>query len=165
MYNGLVPIPLQSTTAPQTFRVFRIQSVTRPNLGVGMLTGFGEHTRPELEALTAEGIGFYIDDDLMKSRGDERHTEEFMLQAGNSLDGPWEDIQPITPAPGHNPYDDLDEEDDDRWGKCIRCERNLTESEYALNDTCEGCRPVVYAAWESEQERLAEERADARRYM
>lgn len=56
------------------------------------------------------------------------------------------------------------DEEDRRWGQCMRCGSNLTESEFALNDTCEGCRPIVYAEWESNQERLAEEAAERRMY-
>jgi hypothetical protein len=151
-------------TATQQFSVYRIHSVTRPTVGVGLLQGFGTHSRQDLEALTAEDLNFYVDEFLMKSRGDERHTEQFILQGSNSLDGPWEDIKPIVPLLGDDPRDLLDEEDDDRWGQCMRCNRNLTESEAALNDTCEGCRPVVYEEWEANQERLAEETAEARRY-
>lgn len=161
MNNDLIPIPLQDTTVPQTFSAYRIHSVTRPNVGVGLLQGFGPKTRQELEAFTAEDLGFYVDEFLMRSRGDERHTEQFMLQASNSLDGPWEDVISIVPLPG-DPDDMFDDEDeDDRWGQCLRCQRNLTESEAALNDVCEGCRPEHFEEWQNEQDRLAEEAAQA----
>jgi hypothetical protein len=57
-----------------------------------------------------------------------------------------------------------DDEEDGRWGQCMRCKGNLTESEVALNDICESCRPVVYAEWVSNQERLVEEAAERRMY-
>lgn len=164
MHNGLVPIPLQNTTVTQTFRIYRIHSVTRPNVGVGLLQGFGSFSRQQLEAFTAEDCGFYVDEFLMRSRGDERHAEQFLLQASNSLDGPWEDIISIVPLPG-DPDDMFDEDDDDRWGQCLRCTRNLTESEAALNDVCEGCRPEYLEEWQNEQDRLAEEAAEARWIM
>jgi hypothetical protein len=151
-------------TATQQFSIHRLQSVTRPGYDVGLRLCFSRCTREELEALTAEGINFYVDDFLMKSRGEERYTEQFMLQGGNSLQGPWEDIKLIVPLPGDDPRNLLDEEDDDRWGQCMRCGSNLTESEAALNDSCEGCRPTVYADWEANQERLAEDAAERRRY-
>ncbi len=154
-----------NSTQAQRFSVYRIHSVSRPNLGVGLLQGFGRFTRSGLEGITADSIGFYVEDSLMQSRADERYTEQFMLQAGNSLAGPWEDIKPIVPLPGEDPRDLLNEKDNDRWGQCMRCDRNLTESEAALNDTCEGCRPEVYQDWEANQERLAEEAAEARWIM
>lgn len=151
-------------TATQRFRVYRIHSVTRPNVGAGLLQGFGSFTREQLEAVEPEGIGFYLED-LIEYRDDECRTEQFMLQGSNSLDGPWEDIKPIVPASGEDPYNFVDEEDDDRWGQCLRCRRNLTESEAALNDVCEGCRPEYYEEWQNEQDRLAEEAAEARWIM
>jgi len=88
-----------------------------------------------------------------------------MLQASNSVDGPWEDIIAIVPLPG-DPSDMLgDEDDDDRWGQCLRCKRNLTESEAALNDVCEGCRPEYFEDRQAEQDRQAEEAAEARWIM
>jgi len=50
----------------------------------------------------------------MRSRGDERHTEQFMLQASNSLDGPWEDINSIVPLPG-DPGGDMYDDDSDMY--------------------------------------------------
>ncbi len=165
MHNGLVPIPLRNTVVTQMFSVFRIHSVTRPNVDVGLLQGFGRKTRQELEAFTAESLGFYVDEFLMRSRGDERHTEQFMLQASNSLKGPWEDIMPIVPLPG-DPDDMFDnDDDDDRWGQCLRCKHNLTESEAALNHVCDGCRPKHSEEWQKKQDRLAEEAAEARWIM
>jgi hypothetical protein len=154
-----------NSTATQQFRVFRIHPATRPEVGVGMLQGLQSKTRAQLEALIAEDLGFYVDGFLMTLRGEARHSEQFMLQGGNSLDGPWEDIKFIVPAPGDEPRDLLDEEDDDRWGQCLRCSGNLTESEYALNDVCEGCRPAATEEWEAEQARLAEAAAEARWIM
>lgn len=151
-------------TATQQFSVYRVHSVTRPNVGVGLLQGFGRKTRQELEAFTAESLGFYIED-LVEYRDDECRTERFMLQGSNSLDGPWEDIKSIMPLPGQDPRNLLDEEDDDRWGQCLRCACNLTESEAALNDVCEGCRPEYFEEWQNEQDRLAEEAAEARWIM
>lgn len=144
------------------FLFCRTHSVTRPTLAAGMLICTGSFNRATLEAFTAEDIGFYRDERLMRLRGEERHTERFMFQASHSLDGPWEDIKLIVPLPG-DPDDMFDEEDDDRWGQCLRCKRNLTESEAALNDVCEGCRPQVYEEWQNDQDRLAEEGEEARR--
>ena len=109
------------TTTTQHFRAYRIHSVTRPSVDVGLLQGFGSFSRKQLETFTAESLGFYVDEFLMRSRGEERHTEQFMLQASNSSHGPWEDIIPIVPLPG-DPDDMFDyEDDDDRWGQCLRC--------------------------------------------
>ncbi len=150
-------------TAPDYFSAYRITSVTRPNMPAGLRTGFGQFTRQVLEQADAEDFGFYADDFFKSMRGDQLTTEEFMLQGGDGRDT-WFDIKPIVPIPGDDPRDLLDEEDDDRWGQCMRCERNLTESEAALNDTCEGCRPIVYAEHAAKQERLAEEAEERRRY-
>ena len=153
------------TTTTQHFRAYRIHSVTRPSVDVGLLQGFGSFSRKQLETFTAESLGFYVDEFLMRSRGEERHTEQFMLQASNSFHGPWEDIIPIVPLPG-DPDDMFDyEDDDDRWGQCLRCKCNLTESEAALNDVCEGCRPKYFEEWQNDQDRLAEEAAEARWIM
>ena len=150
-------------TATQRFSVYRIHSVTRPTVGVGLLQGFGSYSRLQLESTTPEIIGFYVDSFLMRARGDERHTEQFLLQASNSLSGPWEDIISIVPLPGDP--DDLFNDDDDHWGKCMCCNRNLTESEAALNDVCESCRPDFFEDWQNNQERLAEEAVEARWIM
>jgi hypothetical protein len=152
-------------TATQQFSVYRIHSVTRPNVGVGLLQGFGHFTREQLETFTADALGFYIDESLMRCRGDERHAEQFVLQASDSVNGPWEDIIIIVPAPGDPDYMLYDEDDDDRWGQCLRCKRNLTESEVALNDVCEGCRPEYFEEWQANQDRLAEQAAEARWIM
>lgn len=151
-------------TATQQFSVYRIHSVTRPNVGVGLLQGFGRKTRQELEALTAEDLGFYIDEFLMRSRGRDRHYEEFVLQGSDSLDGPWEDIKSIVPLSGEVPDDLLDEEDN-RWGQCRRCKRNLTENEASVSVHCDDCGVAAYEEWEANQERLAEEAAEARWIM
>jgi len=151
-------------TVTQQFSVYRIHSVTRPNVGVGLLQGFGSFSRQELETFTAESLSFYVDEFLMRSRGDERHTEQFMLQASSSLDGPWEDIVSIVPLPG-DPDDMVDEDDDDRWGQCMRCTGNLTESEASVGDVCQGCHPAHLEEWQNEQDRLAEEAAEARWIM
>lgn len=127
------------------FDRYRIVSVTRPNLGVGMIegyaTGYPRHfTRQQLEAIDAEAIGFYVDDFLMLSRGEERHQEKFVLQGGlNRTD--WVDIKPITPLPGEGPEPD--------FGDCAVCERPLEEAEFAIGDTCDPC---LQQAHDREQE-------------
>ena len=50
------------------------------------------------------------------------------------------------------------------YGMCMRCGRELEESEFAIGDVCEGCRPQFFEDWDSEQERRAEALAEARRY-
>ncbi len=55
----------------------------------------------------------------------------------------------------------LDEVD---YGTCTQCECPLEESEFAIGDICEGCRPQFMENWEANQERLAEEAAERRRY-
>lgn len=50
------------------------------------------------------------------------------------------------------------------YGKCTECDNNLSESEYAIGDVCDGCRPAYLARWEQEQEAEAERLAEARRY-
>lgn len=144
-------------TATQQFNVWRLCSVDRPDTMVGMIQGFGSRTREQLEAITPEALGFYVDDSLMQSRGEERHTEQFVLQGGTSLDGPWVDIKPIAPLPGS----DMSEPD---YGNCTECGRALESSEYAIGDICDGCRPAYMEAWESDQEASAEAAAERQRY-
>lgn len=50
------------------------------------------------------------------------------------------------------------------YGKCIRCKRDLEESEFVLGDACDGCRSILLQEWEDEQDALAEARDEARRY-
>jgi len=140
----------------QQFRVYRIISTTEPNNMNSLLTGFGSFSRVALEALEPENIGFYADD-LAEHRGEQSRTEQFMLQGGDSLDGPWADIKPFQPAAGSDdsePY----------FGECSNCSGELTESEDALGTICDSCRPEVYEQRELNQERLAEEAAERRRY-
>jgi hypothetical protein len=139
------------------FRVFRVISTTRPDFQVGLLTSFGASSRASLEALDPEDIGFYVED-LVEHRDEEARTEQFMLQGSNSLDGPWEDIKSFQPAAGS------DESEPD-FGKCMRCGAALEESEFAIGDACDGCRPTMIQEWEDKQDRLAEEAAEARWIM
>lgn len=120
----------------QLFNMYRIHSITRPDLGVGLLecyaTGSVRYfTREQLESFDAKALGFYIDEFLMRSRGEERHQEEFVLQGGLNH-GDWIDIKPIKPLPGDNT-----EEPD--FGNCISCDTPLEEAEYAISDTCDSC--------------------------
>ena len=145
----------------QLFGQYRIVSKTRPNLGVGMRHGFAGagrsgFTREQLVELSAAALGFYMDDFLMQKRGDERHQEEFVLQGGIN-DREWVDIKPIIPIAG----EDLREPD---FGKCMRCNAPLEESEFAIGDVCDGCREAFMEEWEAQQEAAAEEAAEARRY-
>jgi hypothetical protein len=93
-------------------------------------------SREQLEALTAEELGFYVDDFLMQLRGDSRHNEEFVLQGGLNHND-WVDIKSIKPLPGEGPEPD--------YGNCITCDNPLEESEFALGHLCRSCLDKTYA--------------------
>jgi hypothetical protein len=153
---------LKEKNLTQSFATYRTQSVARPNVTAGMLEGYAvmsgksHFTRAELEARTAETMGFYADRLFLQMRGEEARSEKFVLQ-GLQDGGDWIDIKPIAPIEGENP-------NEPDFGNCMRCGSPLEESEYAIGDVCDGCRPQYMKDWKANQERLAEEAAEHRRY-
>jgi len=95
----------------QYFTRCRVQSSTRPDdiNGLPEVISFGKRgllTRADIEALTAEDLGFHIESESMQSRGSST-DEEFVLIALDLDSGGWELIKSISPAPGKGPdYDD-----------------------------------------------------------
>lgn len=131
---------------PQLYGSYRIHSITRPGVGAGLPiafagTGRRGFTREQLEALDAEALGFYIDGFQMEGRGDERYTEEFVLQGALGLDrDTWETIKPIIPLAGEDPNEYDDDSDD-------------------FDDS-----PEAHEKWQNRQDALAEEAEERRRY-
>lgn len=140
---------------------WRVHSLTRPEDHTGLPGSSSRLNHSELEKLK---VLFYIDDPDMVHRGLERDKEHYILHA--SCDGKtWVYIREVNPLPGVNPdtpdydeYYEYEDEVDDRWGKCSRCDGNLTESENALGYLCVPCRDDE----EEEYEALKEYEYDTR---
>ncbi len=70
----------------------------------------------------------------------------------------------LVPIPLKSDSIELDESSEIDFGKCTECGSGLEESEFAIGDICDGCRPAFMESWEARQEAEAEEAAERRRY-
>jgi len=121
----------------EQFTEYRTHSLTHPIKGVGMLHGFAamskrkHFSRQELEAHAVE---IYEDDFLVKSRGESRHQEKFVLQG--LCNGEWLTIKEVLLLPGEGPEPD--------YGNCQDCGDELQESDFAVGVICNHCLEEVY---------------------
>lgn len=121
-------------TAERLYDQFRIRSVTRPENTDGLPSRFlvmdnrDRHSLDDLRVLTAEALRFYIDGDELLTRGEERFTEKFVLEAC-APDGDWVFVMNIEPLPGtgYNP----------EFGSCKLCRAPLDAD--GMDGLCDSC--------------------------
>jgi hypothetical protein len=116
----------------EQFTEYRVQSLSNPNNGVGLITGFAcmsnkkYFTRQELEM---HEVSIYEDD-----FPEDRRQEELVLQAKS--DGEWLTIKEVSLLPGERPEPD--------YGNCRDCDIKLEESEFAAGVICSSCLKKVH---------------------